>query len=1068
MSRVITFYSYKGGTGRSMALANVAWILASNGKRVLAIDWDLEAPGLHRYFHPFLTDKELSGQESQGVIDMALDFAVRAATPPESGQALSEKWYEPHADFSKWRQRLRWPSGEMLKLGKSGKGQIDFVPAGRQGTDYAWRVNHFDWHSFYEKLGGGAFFDEARTKFAAYDYVLIDSRTGVSDTSGICTVHMPDTLVVCFTLNYQSIKGALAVALSVREQRPKMRIFPVPMRIDGSEEKLLNRMKSFAASVFTPLLEPTLDAREYWYSMEVPYFARYAYAEKLALFEERGSITASTLPAMERLTAYVTADEVRTAEPLPERERALALAEFEGGEEAQIARREAPTSFGGSKFPSVVSGAAASPSWKPAAPTVSTNIPINVPMHFLGRDDELEAIDAALKQGTSRVAVVALHGLRGVGKTTLAAAYAERHSADYRATWWVRAETADTLRADLVALGVRLDWVGAEEKEEPALEIVRRRLKDEGEGLLIIYDDAIEAASLRPNLPRGGAARALVTSNAPTWRDVGALVEVRVWPKKVGADYLIARTGRDRERAEAEALSEALGGLPLAHEQAAAHCERLGISLSDYRKRLEAAPTRLLDAAKDAPADYHGGLTVAKSFALAINEAAKLHPAADPLISYAARLAPEPIPLFLFSEGREAFGEPLASQLADDGLDEAVAALRAFALVDRESIADERNPAITTETIRLHRLVRWVAAERFEGAAAEAARRTLIEAMARVYPSDVFNNPSAWPRARRLDALALGLVAARDWPPTGAELAAAHLLNQLASYRHSALGSYAAARPLYEQALAISEKALGPEHPNTAASLNSLASLLQDQGDLAGARPLYERALAICEKALGPEHRDTVQSLSNLALLLRDQGDFAGAQPLFARALAIREKTLGPEHLGTAQSLNNPALLLKDQGDLAGARPLFERALPIHEKALGPENPYTAASLNNLALLLKHQGDLAGARPLFERALAIRDKVFGPQHPHTAESLYNLGSLVLAEENLAGARPLLERALYIRQKALGPEHHDTVASVKSVADLRSAIRRIREKGKALGGAAAVLKVGRLSAFTCCV
>ena len=339
MSRVITFYSYKGGTGRSMALANVAWILASNGKRVLAIDWDLEAPGLHRYFQPFLTDKELSGQESQGVIDMTLDFAVRAATPPESGQALSEKWYEPHADFSKWRQRLRWTSGEMLKLGGNEKGEIDFVPAGRQGPDYARRVNHFDWRSFYEKLGGGAFFDEARNKFAAYDYVLIDSRTGVSDTSGICTVHMPDTLVVCFTLNHQSIKGALAVALSVREQRPKMRIFPVPMRIDASETELLNRMKSYAASVFAPLLGQAIDAEDYWYKMEVPYAARYAYAEKLALFEERGSITASIVPAMERLTAYVTADEVREAGPLPEGERARALAEFEGSQEAASSTR---------------------------------------------------------------------------------------------------------------------------------------------------------------------------------------------------------------------------------------------------------------------------------------------------------------------------------------------------------------------------------------------------------------------------------------------------------------------------------------------------------------------------------------------------------------------------------------------------------------------------------------------------------------------------------------------------------------------------------------------------------
>jgi hypothetical protein len=193
------------------------------------------------------------------------------------------------------------------------------------------------------------------------------------------------------------------------------------------------------------------------------------------------------------------------------------------------------------------------------------------------------------------------------------------------------------MRGDLASLGVRLGWVAADEKEEPALQTVRERLRDEGEGLLLIYDNAVDEASLRTYLPTGGAARLLVTSTAHAWRGVAAPVEVRVWPKEVGADYLIARTGRDRERAEAEALSEALGGLTLAHAQAAAYCERLGVPLSEYRKRFEAAPARLLDAAKYAPAEYHGGLTVAKSFALAIDEAAKLHPAAEPLILYAAR-----------------------------------------------------------------------------------------------------------------------------------------------------------------------------------------------------------------------------------------------------------------------------------------------------------------------------------------------------------------------------------------------------------------------------------------------
>ncbi len=132
------------------------------------------------------------------------------------------------------------------------------------------------------------------------------------------------------------------------------------------------------------------------------------------------------------------------------------------------------------------------------------------------------------------------------------------------------------MRADLASLGVRLGWVRPDEKEEPALAAVRERLRGEGEGLLLIYDNAIDAASLRPYLPPSGAARALATSNSPAWRGVATLVEIRVWPKEIGANYLIARTGRDNERADAEALSEAQGGLTLALEQAAAYCERLG------------------------------------------------------------------------------------------------------------------------------------------------------------------------------------------------------------------------------------------------------------------------------------------------------------------------------------------------------------------------------------------------------------------------------------------------------------------------------------------------------------
>jgi hypothetical protein len=93
-----------------------------------------------------------------------------------------------------------------------------------------------------------------------------------------------------------------------------------------------------------------------------------------------------------------------------------------------------------------------------------------------------------------------------------------------------------------------------------------------------------------------------------------------------------------------------------------------------------------------------------------------------------------------------------------------------------------------------------------------------------------------------------------------------------------------------------------------------LPSCFKAQGDLAGARQLHERALAIREKALGPDHPDTAISLGNLAVLLQAQGDLAGARPLHERALAIREKALGPDHPDTAMIREHLAVLSTREG----------------------------------------------------------------------------------------------------------------------------------------------------------
>lgn len=250
-------------------------------------------------------------------------------------------------------------------------------------------------------------------------------------------------------------------------------------------------------------------------------------------------------------------------------------------------------------------------------------------------------------------------------------------------------------------------------------------------------------------------------------------------------------------------------------------------------------------------------------------------------------------------------------------------------------------------------------------------------------------------------------------------------LNNLAGI-YERQGAYAKAEPLHERALAIYENELGPDHSHTATSLSNLALIHQGLGAYAKAEPLFARALAIREKALGPDHPETASSLNNLAMLYYAQSEFTKAEPLLERALTINMKALGAEHPEAACSLNNLGMLYHDQGSFTKAQALLERALAINEKALGTDHPVTARSLNNLAWIYELQGAFAKAEPIFERALEINEKVLGPDYPETATSLCNLALLYENQGAYAKAEPLLERALEIIEKSLGPDHPKTI------------------------------------------
>ncbi len=358
LGKVISFYSYKGGSGRSMALANVAWALACAGNRVAAIDWDLEAPGLHKYFAPFLLDRTL--RASDGLMDAIVEYASEAVsfeemTPevlgalhPESEQRQSD-WYRRLSDLSRYAIALEWefPNG----------GSLDLIPSGRQGPAYATRVNSFSWQNFYDRLGGWNFIESVKSQLLhdGYDYVLIDSRTGVSDTSGICTVQLPDIVIVCFTLNNQSIDGAAAVAESIQAEliargRGDVTIFAVPTRVDQSEKNRLERKREVAARAFDAVLPKhvRLQAMSYWYEVEVPYVPFYAYDEILAIFKDNVSDPKSTLSAYVRIISWITGQRIPlSALQISESARRQVLSELGGIEEetalaVQVTRDSVP------------------------------------------------------------------------------------------------------------------------------------------------------------------------------------------------------------------------------------------------------------------------------------------------------------------------------------------------------------------------------------------------------------------------------------------------------------------------------------------------------------------------------------------------------------------------------------------------------------------------------------------------------------------------------------------------------------------------------------------------------
>ena len=271
VSSVVTFYSYKGGVGRSFALANIAVILAQWGGNVLVVDWDIEAPGLHHYFAPY------AGQMPAGVLDFLTDCI-----------------HDKERPWSDYITPVELPGAA---------GRLQIVPAAASGADYTEDVQRLDWDALYREHNLGTRLEALRASWKSeFDLVLVDSRTGVTDFSGLTTAQLPDILAFMFTANNQSLRGCADIvrrAMAARRRmpidRPALLPLPIPARFEQREEydraqewraRFAFELKSFL-DTWAP---PNTDHLKLIDLLCIPYVPRWTFGEELAaLLEPAGS-----------------------------------------------------------------------------------------------------------------------------------------------------------------------------------------------------------------------------------------------------------------------------------------------------------------------------------------------------------------------------------------------------------------------------------------------------------------------------------------------------------------------------------------------------------------------------------------------------------------------------------------------------------------------------------------------------------------------------------------------------------------------------------------------------------
>ncbi|WP_443051294.1 FxSxx-COOH system tetratricopeptide repeat protein [Streptomyces sp. NBC_00190] len=1094
--RIVTFYSYKGGAGRTMALANTAWILAANGKRVLAVDWDLEAPGLHRYFHPFLDPATLGA--TTGVIDLISEYAWAATSPAQR----ADDW---HKDYARIQPHAVSLTPETLGWEFPDGGTLDFVSAGRQNREYSATVSTFDWDSFYDRLGGGLFFDALRADMKRnYDYVLIDSRTGLSDIADICTVHLPDALVDCFTLSDQSIDGAASVARQIDERFNDrgIKIYPVPMRIDEGEKEKADAGRALARIKFDSFPNGLVgdELTSYWGAVEIPYRPYYAYEETLATFGDEAGLTNSLLSAFERLTAVVTEGGITSMPAI--------------GEEVRLRIRDAFTrrrpALPADLFLSYV---AENRMWADWIESVLTRagfrvVPKDVSAERAPGTAPGDTLSAGISVDTAARTVVLLSSaylksaravdvweraaaedpsggrrqlvpLR-VGDVRLSTPYIDRNPVDLFRLDEVHATTA-LLRAverpmalpDSVASasppGPRFPGTVPKIWNAPprnpgftGRSIVLERMRDQlGSGMAVVLPQPQTLYGL------GGVGKTQVAleyvhrfmadydlvwwiSSEQTDDVVAALAELSV--------RLGAQTGEDMSAASQEAIDLLRRGVPTSRWL-------LVFDNADDPETLKrffppGGPGHVLVTSRNQSWSQYGDALPVDVFLReeSIEHLQRRAPGLTKDDAEQVAVAVGDLPLAVEQAGAwiSETATPAAAYLDQLGRQTA----RVLGLNQPPGYAD---PVAATWNVSIERLrsrspaaVRLLQLLAFCGPEPVSANllysKEMIDAL-KPYDSSLQEKLVLGRVIREIGRFALAKVDQASNSIQVHRLVQAVIRAQLSEEeqreaRHAVHRILAGARPDDDEPIDNPETwprfntvwpHLSPSgarlcrEPETRRLMIDRVRYLWKRGDFKAAYALGEELREAWKETLGTDDLQYLYLCFNLSNILRSQGRFVEAKELDEVTLGQQRSVLGTSHPHTYMTTSGLAMDLGALGRYGEAMDLAKAAYEGFAAIFHETHPCTLAAANDLALNLRMVGQYARSREIDQEVFDRRTEVLGTDHPHTLSSAQNLARDLREVGRYEDSVQLLSRTYEIYMRQLGPGFPGTLSAAKNLA-----------------------------------